>query len=345
MRHLTARDSRPPPVWTAGRSAIVAVCAIAWTLGAIPAPAIAQVQWRMATECPQSNISGVGLTTFGKLVALHTHGLVTTVNGFNNEMKIGAGEMPQAAQDRRIDGGDAFVGPFEALDPIFGLSLLPFAVQSVDAARAVNAKARPLYERALAARGLKLLYITIWPATGLWSDRPLKGVDDLRALSVRTYDRVSTEVMRSVGADAQNLPFNEAVARIKEHQLHAVLTSGDGGAGRNLWDDLRHFTPINYAIPISIAFIRQDAFEALPKDTQDQVAAAAAETGQSQLDLLANRTAENYARMRANGVTIDEPASPALIAALKKAGSGPIADWQAKVSAEAVAILEWADRQ
>src|SRR6266404_925101 len=218
MRHRTTRDRHRPIAWSAGRSAVIAVCAIAWILGAIPAPAIAQVQWKMTTEYPESNISGVGLATFGKLLAAHTHGLVTTANGFNNEMKIGAGEMPQAAQDRRIDGGDAFAGPLEAFDPIFGLATLPFAVQSVDAARAVNAKARPLYERALA---------------------------------VRTYDRTSTEVMRSVGADAQNLPFNEAVARIKAHKLNAVLTSGDGGAGRNLWDDLRHFTPINYAIPIS----------------------------------------------------------------------------------------------
>ena len=64
-----------------------------------------------------------------------------------------------------------------------------------------------------------------------------------------------------------------------------------------------------------------------------------------QLGLLANRTAENYARMRANGVGIDEPSSPALIAALKRAGSGPIADWQTKASAETVAIPGWADRQ
>jgi hypothetical protein len=49
--------------------------------------------------------------------------------------------------------------------------------------------------------------------------------------------------------------------------------------------------------------------------------------------------------MRSNGVSIDEPAPPAVIAALKKAGSGPIAAWQTKVSAEAVAILDWANQQ
>jgi TRAP-type C4-dicarboxylate transport system substrate-binding protein len=253
--------------------------------------------------------------------------------------------MLRAAQDNRIAGGDAFAGPLEASDPIFGLSSLPFVVQSVDSARAVNARARPLYERALAARRLKLLYITIWPSTGIWSEQPLKNVEDLRALSVRTYDYNSAEVMRIVGATAEYLPFNEAIGKIKEHRLNAILTSGDGGAGRKLWDDLRHFTPINYAIPISIAFVRQDDFEALPKEVQDQVEAAAAETRKSQIELLANRTTENYKRMRSNGVSIDEPASPAVIAALKRAASGPIAAWQAKVAAEAVAILDWANQQ
>jgi TRAP-type C4-dicarboxylate transport system substrate-binding protein len=162
---------------------------------------------------------------------------------------------------------------------------------------------------------------------------------------VRTYDNSSADVLRAAGAAAEFLPFNETIAKVREHKLNAILTSGDGGAGRKLWDDLRHFTPIDYAIPISIAFIRRDAFEALPADQQAAVDAAAAETEASQIELLVNRTAENYARMRANGVSIDEPAPPAIIAALKKAGSGPIAAWRVKVSPEASAILDWANQQ
>jgi TRAP-type C4-dicarboxylate transport system substrate-binding protein len=299
----------------------------------------------MATEYPESNISGVGLATFGKLLAAKTNGYLTTVNAFDNAMKISSGEMLRAAQDNRIAGGDAFAGLLEASDPVFGLSSLPFAVQSVDSAIAMNAKARPLYERALAARRLKLLYMTIWPSSGIWSDQPLRTVDDLRALAIRTYDDSSTGVMRAVGATAQSLPFNEAIAGIREHKLNAVLTSGDGGAGRKLWDDLRHFTPINYAIPISIAFVRQDDFEALPNEVQEQVEAAAAETGKSQIGLLADRAAENYKRMRANGVSIDEPVPPAIIAALKRAASGSIAAWRAKAGPEAAAILDLANRQ
>jgi len=52
---------------------------------------------------------------------------------------------------------------------------------------------------------MKLLYITIWPATGIWSDQPLKSEEDLHALAVRAYDRSSADVLRAAGAAAEFL--------------------------------------------------------------------------------------------------------------------------------------------
>lgn len=309
------------------------------------APAMAQVSWRMTTEYPQNNISGIGLTTFADRVAARTNGFVTVANAFDNELKISSGEMPRAAMDGRIAGGDAFAGALSGLDPVLGLSTLPFVVQSVDLARATNARARPLYEKAFAARGLKLLYLTIWPATGLWSDHALAGADDLPKLNLRAYDANSSAVMRAAGANAQFLPMDKALAGLKDHQLNAFLTSGDGGAGRKLWDFLPHFTAINYAMPVSIAFVRSEDFAALPEPMQREVLAAAAETEQRQYALLAHRTAENYARMRENGVSIVEPAPQSLIAALRSAASGTITAWEAQAGPDAAAIVAWARQQ
>ncbi|WP_456623665.1 MULTISPECIES: TRAP transporter substrate-binding protein [unclassified Bradyrhizobium] len=309
------------------------------------APAMAQVNWRMTTEYPESNISGIGLVTFAKRVSERTNGFVTVANAFDNELKINSSEMPRAVLDGRIAGGDAFAGALSGLDPVLGLSTLPFLVQSVDLARATNARARPLYEKAFSARGLKLLYLTIWPATGLWSDRALAGADDLLSLNLRAYDANSSAVMRAAGANAQFLPMDKALAGLKEHQLNAFLTSGDGGAGRKLWDFLPHFTAINYAMPVSIAFVRSDAFAELPEPMQREVLAAAAETEQSQFALLAHRTAENYARMRDNGVNIAEPAPQSLVAALRNAATSTIAAWEAQAGADAAAIVAWARQQ
>ncbi len=303
-------------------------------------PADAPVNWQMATEYPSSNISGLGLATFGGLVSSRTNGFVTTTYAFDNELGISSGEMLRAAGERRITGGDAFAGPLEASDAVFGLASLPFVAQSIDAAKTINAKARPFYERALQTRGLKLLYMTIWPSTGLWSDRALDNADDLRAATIRTFDYNSAEVMRVMGAKAEYLPFNEALAGVKDRKLNAILTSGDGGAEKGLWRYLPHFTPINYAVPISLAFVRMDAFEMLPAEVQDQVTMAAAETEKRQFEALANRMSENLAQMRLNGVNIRAPVDPSIIAALRDAAKAPIAAWRARVPAETAAIVE-----
>jgi len=328
-----------------GLAALVLAAGLA--LSAVPARAqvSAPVTWRMATEYPQTNISGIGIVTFARLVSEQTGGLVTVSPAFDNALKITSAEMPRATREGRIEAGDAFSGPLSSLDPVFGLSTLPFMVQSIEAARAVNGRAHPLYEKALAAQGLKLLYVTIWPATGLWSDRALATGDDLATLSLRTYDDSSTEVMRAVGANAQFLPMDKALAALKERRLNALLTSGDGGVGRRLWEFLPHFTAINYAIPVSIAFVRSETFAALSAEMQQKVTAAASETEQSQLDLLAHRTAENYARMRENGFTIVEPASISLIAALRRAAERPIADWRVRAGHDAADIVDWAFQQ
>ena len=323
-------------------SALLHVCAALFAVALCAGPAAAQVSWRMATEYPQDNISGIGLVTFSKLVAERTGGFVTTSNAFDNELKIISGDMPRAAREGRIAGGDAFAGGLSALDPLFGLPTLPFVVQSVETARALNARARPLYEKALASQGLKLLYLTIWPATGLWSDRAIENADDLSKLSMRSYDAASTAVMRAAGATAEILPMDATLAGLREHRLNAVLTSGDGGAGRRLWDFLPYFAAINYAMPISLAFIREEAFAALPAAVKADVLTAARDTEQSQLELLAHRTAENYARMRENGVHIADPAPASVVKNLRQAAANPIAAWKARVGGEAIEIADWA---
>jgi TRAP-type C4-dicarboxylate transport system substrate-binding protein len=78
---------------------------------------------------------------------------------------------------------------------------------------------------------------------------------------------------------------------------------------------------------------------------QRDVLVAASETEQRQFDLLTHRTADNYARMRANGVTIVDPAPPAMLTALRQAAEHPIADWRARAGSDAADIVAWAIRQ
>ena len=92
MHFPAARGPHGQPAGSVARGLYAAICAIALLSAARPVRALAQVQWKMATGYPESNISGVGLATFGKLLAAKTNGYLTTGNAFDNAMKISSGE-------------------------------------------------------------------------------------------------------------------------------------------------------------------------------------------------------------------------------------------------------------
>jgi TRAP-type C4-dicarboxylate transport system substrate-binding protein len=121
----------------------------------------------------------------------------------------------------------------------------------------------------------------------------------------------------------------------------AVLSSGDGGAGRRLWDYLRYFTEINYAVPLSLATLSLSAYTALPAELRGAVERAATATEVHQWQLLEGRLAENYARMTANGVTIIKSGAltPELRSLLANSAAEAVAAWKNEVGPEGAALL------
>ena len=146
--------------------------------------------------------------------------------------------------------------------------------------------------------------------------------------------------MTALGAAASVVSFADLPAKLKAGEIDSVLSSGDGGAGRRLWEYLPYFTEINYAMPLSLTTVNLDAWNALDAATQKAVLQAAAETEARQWQALDGRLAKNYERMHENGMTITREVSPALAAKFKTAAQAAIAEWEAKSGAEGREILE-----
>ena len=309
-------------------------------LVATPVAAGAQTLWDMPTEYPASAIPGEGVAMFSRLVSERSGGRLVIKPSFDAALGIKSAGMVAAVESGKVQAGDAFAGALAGVDPVFALSSLPFLATSVDEARRLTDIARPAYERVLAAHGQRLLYTTPWPASGIWSKAALASAADLAGLSIRTYDATSTEVMKAAGANAVNLSFADAMPKLQDGSVNAVLSSGDGGAGRKLWDILPHFTEVNYAVPLSLATVNAAAFEALPADLREVVILAGAETEARQWAVIRGRLDENYARMRANGMMIRSDVPPDLAAALSKAAAAPIETWRTKAGPDGAALLD-----
>ena len=292
-----------------------------------PIAARAQTVWDMTTEYPQSAMSGLGVTTFAQHVAALTAAKLVIRPSFDAAKGIRSADMLTAIAQGRVQAGDAFAGSLEAEDVIFGLPSLPFLVTSIDDARRLADLARPYLAAALQSRGERLLYLTPWPPSGIWSKTPLKTPSDLSGLSIRTYDRISSEIFTRAGAKATSIAFAETLPRLVDGSINAVLSSGDGDSGRRLWSFLPYFSEITYSLPLSVASVNQAAYDGLPSDLREAVDSASRQTETDLWLALSTRLQENHRRMRESGVTIDPDPAPALVAALQSGAAAARQAW------------------
>jgi TRAP-type C4-dicarboxylate transport system substrate-binding protein len=297
------------------------------------------VYWTMATEYPRDSVSGAGVERFATELARRSGGRIVVAPSVDAGAGFKGVALVNAIEVGRLAAGDSFAGPLGEVDPIFLLSSLPFLATSVEDAQCLYRAAQPTYAATLARHHLRLLYATPWPPTGLWSKTPALRSSDLKGMALRTYDETSSQVFKALGAEAASISFAEAMLRLKGGSLQGVLSSGDGGAGRRLWEYLPSFTAVSYAVPLSLAMVHSNAFEALSPDLQQVVEAASNATDASQWQVVRTRVEANYAQMKANGVTVSADLTPEFRGQLAEAAKNAIEAWKKTVGSIGLEIL------
>jgi TRAP-type transport system periplasmic protein len=300
---------------------------------------VAQTIFSIATEYPETVMPGEGLNTFVNAVKKLSNDRLIFSPTFDAKAGFKSSEIIKAVADRKLDSADAYMPALSAIDPLFSLSALPFVATSIDDARALMVRSRSSYQDSLSKAGVRWLYATPWPASGIWSSTGLQSSTDVKALRIRTYDSVSQAVMQPLTTAAMNVSFADVMPMLKDGRANAVLSSGDGGAGRKLWDFLTHFTEINYAIPISVTVINAALYESLSTEFRQIIDQAAAITEAEQWQRVRGRLEENYVRMRANGVSINTAPDVQVKNSLTDAAKPVIADWMQKIGTERAKLL------
>ncbi len=309
----------------------------------LPMMAMAQnapLQWEMTTEYPANTLPGEGIAIFAQLVTEKSGGRLVIRADFSKKPPPSSLDIFEAVKENRLQAGDMFGGAISKVDAYFGLASLPFVVSSLEDARRLSDIARPLYEGRFTANGQHLLYVTPWPPSGIWSKGTLTTKEDVAALLIRTYDDASQLVFKSTGSRAMNISFNEVDAKLAANEINAVLSSGDGGAGRKLWEYLPHFTAVNYSMPLSFATMNSGAYNALPVELKKVVDEAAAETQKRQWLALTTRLEENRRRMLDNNVKFNDNPAPEILQALRDAAKPVVESWKLKAGPAGATALE-----
>lgn len=298
------------------------------------------VRLTIANEYPATSIQGEADARFAREVTERSGGRIQIAHQYDASSGVRSKDMVEAIGRGALPIGNTYMGALGAVDPVFLLPSLPFVATTAEQGKALADIARPAYERALARHNQTLLFLSPWPAAGLWANKPIDSVDALKGLRLRTADSSGVLAFKAAGAVPVQVSFADAIPQLKSGQLDAVLSSGDGGAGARLMEVLRHFTAIEYAVTMSMVTINADAWNALDPALQQAVLAAAADTEARQWEIMKTRVAANYTRMRSAGVSITTELSPDYRQALRAAGQVAVDDWVQKMGPAAAPILD-----
>jgi TRAP-type C4-dicarboxylate transport system substrate-binding protein len=312
-------------------------------LALLLAPAIASAQaarLTLANEYPATSIQGEADARFARAVAERSGKRIHIVHTYDAASGFRSKDMVEAVARAAVPIANAYMGALGAVDPVFLLPSLPFLATSPEQGRALAEIARPAYERVLARHNQRLLFLSPWPAAGLWANKPIDSAEALKGLRLRTADSSGVLAFKAAGAVPVQISFADAIPQLKAQQLDAVLSSGDGGAGARLMEVLRHFTAIEYAVTLSMVTLNNEVWGALEPALQEAMLAAAAETEAQQWEILTTRVATNYARMRAAGVSITSELSPQFQQVLRAAGQVAVDDWIQRMGPTAAPILD-----
>ncbi|AIY40779.1 TRAP-type C4-dicarboxylate transport system [Collimonas arenae] len=305
------------------------------TLGLL-SPLAAQTL-HLINEYPATSVTAAADLQFAEnvkqLAAALPSGSLTVVTEQEAQNPFKGSAQVSALSEGKVEMATLFAGIAGAADPFFLLSSLPFTVNSFDEAKALANCAQPAVEQHLRKLNAHLLYVTPWPPSGIWSATPVTNQASLRALRIRTYDDNSRGVFEQVGAHSENLPFSAVPAKLAGGELNAVLSSGDGGAGNRLWDQLSNFSAISYAIPLSYTVINQDVWQQLKPEQQAQLSEAAKRTSDVSWGQVKDRIEANYARMREHKMTLNLTPAQEIQDSLRNAARSQVAAWQQKANA------------
>ena len=315
------------------RKILSVLCAAAFCAGAQ-----AQTKWDMPTPYSDGEFHTRNVRAFAEDVKKHSNGQLDITVHSNNSL-IKHPDILRAVSTGQVNLGEFLLGQFANEDPVFAADNVPFVAPGYDNAWKFYQAQKPILEKKLQARGLKLLYAVAWPGQGLYTKDPIKSVDDLKGQKMRTYSPLTSRLAELLGCTSVQVQVSEVPQMFATGGMQAMVTSSATGTATKAWEFVKNYTKTNAWNPKNVVVVNQRAFSRLPKAQQDALVKAAAAAEPRGWEMSKAREKEGDETLAKNGVTVVE-ASPELRSALAKIGHQMASEWEKSAGADGQAILK-----
>ncbi|MGO4910004.1 TRAP transporter substrate-binding protein [Pseudorhodobacter sp. W20_MBD10_FR17] len=294
--------------------------------------------WDMPMAYPATNFQSETGAKFAECVTLGTGGVLEIQTHANGSLYSGA-EIKRAIQTGQVNIGERLLSGNQNENALFGFDSIPFLATSfADSEKLWEAAKGPLSEL-LESQNLHLLYSVPWPSQGLYFNREVNSLADVKGLKFRSYNTASARMAELAGMLPVQIEAAELSQAFATGVAEGMVSSGSTGYDSKVWESLSHYYAVDAWLPRNYVMVNKDAWNGLDSATQGILngCASLAEYAGDWRSIQYNEF--TVGELAKNGMTTG-PASPELAAELAKIGETMTAEWLETAGDEGKKIVE-----
>ena len=291
-------------------------------------PAAAQTKWDLPSAYPATNFHTENLQQFANDVE-KTSGGKLKIQLHPNASLFKAPEIKRAVQGGQAQAGEILLVNFENEDPLYGIDGVPFLATSYAESLKLYKASRKTLESRLEKQGMMLLYAVPWPPQGIYTNRTLTSVADLKGLKWRAYSPATSKIAELVGAQPVTVQAAEVSQALATGVIDSYMSSGATGYDTKTYESLKNWYDTQAWLPKNAVIVNRTAFQALDKPTQQAVLKVAADAEVRGWKLSEEKNGWYVDQLKQKGMSIVKP-SETLTADLRRIGNVMLVEWLKK---------------
>jgi len=285
-----------------------------------------------------SNFHTENLVQFAADVDKATNGkLKITVHANGSLFK--APEIKRAVQGGQAQIGEVLLVNFENENPLYGIDGIPFLATSYAESKKLAAAQKPALDKLLGAQGVKLLYTVPWPPQGIYVNKEISSVADMRGLKWRAYSPATSKIAELIGAQPVTVQAAELSQALATGLVNSYMSSGSTGYDSKTYESLKFWYDTQAWLPKTAIIVNQAAFSALDAPTQAALLKAATDAELRGWKISQEKNEWYKKALAEKGMKIVSPPPVKLQSDMKQVGGIMLADWEKKAGADGAAVL------
>lgn len=281
--------------------------------------------WDMPTPYGEDNFHTVNIKAFADDVRQRSNGALD-IKVHSNGSLFKHPEIKNAVRSGQVPIGEFLLSRLANENAVYEVDSVPFLATSYDEARKLWDASRGPISRLLDEQGLVLLFAVPWPPQGLYANKPINSVDDMKGLKFRAYNPATERLAQLAGAVPTQVEVADLPQAFATGRVESMITSPSTGANSKAWDYVSHFYNIQAWLPKNAVVVNKSAFRSLPEDAQTALLNAASAAEAKGWQASKQETEDKVKILKESGMTVEDP-SPELAKGLKDIGEQMTNEW------------------